>query len=178
MPREPRPWRSRLSRFVLLVALTGWVVICGASGGHALQYQRVPLDPPAVLILLRGPIIPGDFDRFADFLRAVPSADRITALALDSPGGNVVEAETIAEAIVRLHASIFVGEGSECSSACFLLFAAGSRRIVRPDALIGVHSASENGQETMGWRSLQRWRETWAGPILHKRSAGVKAKLY
>lgn len=56
----------------------------------------------------------------------------------------------MAEAIVRLHASVFVGEASECSSACFLLFAAGSRRIVRPDALIGVHSVSENGEETEG----------------------------
>jgi hypothetical protein len=149
MPREVRPGRSGLSRLVLFAALIGWASICGGSCGHALQYQRLPLDPPAVMILARGPIIPGDSNRFVDFLQAMPSTDRITALALDSPGGNVLEAETMAEAIVGLHASIFVGEGGECSSACFLLFAAGSRRIVRPDALIGVHSVSENGEETM-----------------------------
>lgn len=40
-------------------------------------------------------------------------------------------------------------EGIECSSACFLIFAAGSRLFVRPDALIGVHSVSENGEETV-----------------------------
>jgi hypothetical protein len=150
MPREFHLSRRCLSKFALSIALTGLGSICGGSSGHALQFQRFPLDPPAVLILLRGPIIPGDFDRFVNFLRAMPSTDRITAFALDSPGGNVIEAETIAGAITKLHASIFVGEGSECSSACFLLFAAGSRRIVRPDALIGVHSVSEDGEETMG----------------------------
>jgi hypothetical protein len=149
MPSEIRPRRSYLSRLALFVALTG-LAVCGGSGGHALQYQRVPLNPPAVVILLRGPIIPGDFDRFVEFYRGIPSTDRVTAVALDSSGGNIVEAETIAEAIVRLHVSTFVGDGSECSSACFLMFAAGSLRIVRPDALIGVHSASENGEETMG----------------------------
>lgn len=148
MHPQIRPRRSGLTRFALLAALAGLAGISGGSDGQALQYQRVLLNPPAVLILLRGPIIPGDFDRFVHFYRAIPSTDRITALALDSPGGNIVEAETIAEAIVRLHVSTFVGDGSECSSACFLMFAAGSRRIVRPDALIGVHSASENGEET------------------------------
>jgi hypothetical protein len=39
--------------------------------------------------------------------------------------------------------------GSQCSSACFLLFAAAGQRAVAPDALIGVHSASDNGQENI-----------------------------
>lgn len=150
MHREIHPERSGPTRFALFTALIGLASVYGGSGGHALQYQRVPLNPPAVVILLRGPIIPGDFDRFVEFYRGIPSTDRVTAVALDSSGGNIVEAETIAEAIVRLHVSTFVGDGSECSSACFLMFAAGSLRIVRPDALIGVHSASENGEETMG----------------------------
>lgn len=150
MYREIRPKLSGLSRFAFFSALTGLVSVWGGSSGHALQYQRVPLNPPAVLILLRGPIIPGDFDRFVEFLQAIPSTDRVTALGLDSSGGNIVEAETIAEAISQQQVAVFVGEGSECSSACFLIFAAGSRRIARPDALIGVHSASEDGKETMG----------------------------
>ncbi len=142
---------ASFTRFALFATVTGWTCIFGGSAGQALQYQRVPLNsPPAVLVLLRGPIIKGDYNRFVDFLRAMPATDRITALALDSPGGNLVEAETMAEAITRLDASIFVGKGNECSSACFLLFAAGSRRIVGSDALIRVHSVSENGEETIG----------------------------
>ena len=151
IPREMRQKSSSFTRFALFATVTGWTCIFGGSAGQALQYQRVPLNsPPAVLVLLRGPIIKGDYNRFVDFLRAMPATDRITALALDSPGGNLVEAETMAEAITRLDASIFVGKGNECSSACFLLFAAGSRRIVGSDALIRVHSVSENGEETIG----------------------------
>jgi ClpP class serine protease len=97
MPREMRLSCRCFSKFALSAVLTGLAHIFGGSSGHALQYQRLPLDPPAILILLRGPIIPGDFDRFVDFLRAVPSTDRITAFALDSPGGNVVEAEAMAK---------------------------------------------------------------------------------
>jgi hypothetical protein len=40
--------------------------------------------------------------------------------------------------------------GSQCNSACFLLFAAGAPKVIAPDALIGVHSASDEGQENLG----------------------------
>jgi hypothetical protein len=130
------------------VILIGWLGAFGISGAQALQYQRIPLDAPAVLVLLRGPIIPGDLERFVNFLGAMPSTDRIMGLGLDSSGGNAFEAERIAGVIRRLDTSVVVGDGGECSSACFLLFASGSRRFVRPDALIGVHSASEDGAET------------------------------
>lgn len=147
MPREVLPRRPGRSKVALFAALTALACLCCGSVGQALQYQRLPLDAPAVLILLRGPIISGDFHRFMEFLKTMPPADRI-AFALDSPGGNVLEAEKLARVIKRLDAAAFVGEESECSLACFLLFAAASRRIVRPEALIGVHSVSENGEET------------------------------
>jgi hypothetical protein len=47
-----------------------------------------------------------------------------------------------------MNVAVIVGSNSECSSACFLMFAAAPRRFTAPDALIGVHSASEDGQET------------------------------
>ena len=130
-----------LSGSVFLTSLTLSLSIFQVSTAQALQYQRVPVDPaPAVLVALRGPIVAGDFERFANFLEAMPPTDRIIGFALDSPGGNVIEAEKMAQAIKRLDASILVAEGSECSSACFLLFASSSNRYVHPDALIGVHS--------------------------------------
>jgi hypothetical protein len=140
--------RRELGKFALLAALTGWVSVLEASNAHSLQYQRMPLDLHAVLILVRGPIIPGDLERFDNFLGRMPDTDRIIGLGLDSQGGNVFEAEKMAGAIRRMDTSILVGAGDECSSACFLLFAAGSRRFTGPDALIGVHSVSENGEET------------------------------
>jgi hypothetical protein len=143
------------SGFLFLTAPIFLLSIFQLSTAQALQYQRVPVDPgPAVLVSLRGPIVPGDFDRFVNFLGAMPSTDRIMGLALDSPGGNVIEAEKMAQAIKGLDTSILVVEGSQCSSACFLLFASGSRRFVHSDALIGVHSVSEGGKETVGSMAL------------------------
>jgi hypothetical protein len=152
MPRERRPRRSGLSRFALVAALTGWASICGGSGGHALQYQRVPLDPPSVIISARGPIVRGDYNRLRAFLdtlsQTAPSTDRVMGVALDSPGGNVLEADDITIGIRRTGLTVVVPSGSQCSSACFLIFAAAPRRVVAADALIGVHSASEGGDET------------------------------
>jgi hypothetical protein len=177
MPREMLPRRPGCSKIALFAALTALACLCCGSVGLALQYRRLPLDAPAVLILLRGPIISGDFDRFMEFLKTMPPADRI-AFALDSPGGNVLEAEKLARVIKRLDAAAFVGEESECSSACFLLFAAASRRIVSPEALIGVHSVSENGEETeASMASPQQWRENWAGSGSRRQSLGNSFRL-
>lgn len=138
-----------LKHIRLGVAIAGCLGIFGICNADALQYRRVPLDPPAVAILARGPIVIGDFQRLGDFAGTMASADRIVGIFLDSPGGNILEAEKIAGVIKALDMTAMVSSGSECSSACFLLFAAASRRIVDPDALIGIHSASEGGQETL-----------------------------
>jgi hypothetical protein len=132
--------------FVILALI--WCV--GSSAASALQYKRLPIDEPSVLILARGPIISGDFQRLGDFIGDMPRTDRIAGLALDSPGGNIVEASQLAALIRKIGWSVLIGEGGECSSACFLLFAAAPHRFVAPDALIGVHSASDRGEETVG----------------------------
>jgi len=146
------PTRSGLSRFAFFAAMIELTGAYGASSGHALQYQRVPLDPPAVIIAARGPIVRGDRERLLAFLdkmsRTAPTGDRLIGIALDSPGGDVVEADDLAIALKKTNLSIIVPSGSQCSSACFLIFAAASRRVIASDALIGVHSASENGDET------------------------------
>jgi hypothetical protein len=143
-----------LGNLAVLAALTASLGIFGTSTAHALQYQRIPLDPPRVVIGARGPIIRGDYQRLRAFFGTMPSTDRIIGIALDSPGGNVLEADDLAGAVRRMELPVIVTSGSECSSACFLIFAAASRRVVGPDALIGVHSAEENGRETAGSMAL------------------------
>ena len=81
-----------------------------------------------------------------DMMVAAPS-DHIMGFMLDSPGGQLAEGVKLATMIQAAQLPVVVGPGATCASACFLLFAAGSSRIVAPDALIGVHSASEAGQE-------------------------------
>jgi hypothetical protein len=153
-------WRGRLAAFQTMryarkhicPLATFFAVICGLGvpRAYSLQFERVSLQEPSVLVALRGPIVSGDYQRLGEFIKSLPPTDRIIGFALDSPGESVVEASEIAQMIKETSKSVLVTNNSGCSSACFLLFAAGSRRFVEPDALIGVHSASMNGDETAG----------------------------
>ena len=78
----------------------------------------------------------------------MPQTRRMLALALDSPGGNLVEGEQLAKLIRARGLPVVIPSNSKCVSACFLLLAASPRRLAAADALVGVHSASEDGQET------------------------------
>lgn len=114
----------------------------------ALQFDQVPYKPGEMIVVARGPIVPGDDARLTDALAAVPKTARLFALAVDSPGGSVAEAELLAGIIRRQALPVVVPSNSTCASACFLLLAAAARRSAAIDALVGVHSASDDGQET------------------------------
>jgi hypothetical protein len=129
-----------------LCALT-LVLISHTSPGLALQYKYVPIDQTSVAFTFTGAIVPGDFDRLGLFLESVPSHVQVKAIFIDSGGGNLLEASKIAAFFGKTQPLVIVPSGSQCSSACFLLFAAAGQRAVAPDGLIGVHSASDNGQE-------------------------------
>ena len=115
----------------------------------AFQYQRLHLDPPLVGITVTGPIVPGDFDRLSAFIKTLPQSEGTLSFFVDSPGGNIFEAMKIAALINKSASVVTIPSGSECSSACFLLFAAAAHRFMAPDALIGVHSTSLDGQENL-----------------------------
>ncbi len=119
---------------------------------YAMNIGRVELNGGYV-VTLNGEILQGDLERIGSFFAAQPSGPRFIGFSLDSPGGNLFEAEKIAEGIHRLHTSVVVLKNSMCASACFLLFAASERTVIEPGASIGVHSASLGGKEdlqTMG----------------------------
>lgn len=138
--RIPRSW--------LAAAAFGAALFARTDTSEAMQFRRVQLDGGGIIVQSVGEIIPGDMDRLREFLGNLPAADRIFGFALDSPGGNVEEAERFAAFIHAFHATVGVTKGSQCLSACFLVFAAGANKVVASDALIGVHSASDDGQET------------------------------
>jgi hypothetical protein len=146
-------WAQMLGIHMRRCVIAGMVVAMavGAGTAHAMQFHAIPLsDPGKVVIEAMGEIVPGDAARLDSLAAGLPStANKVVALALDSPGGNVVEAEKIADAIWRNHVGVIVAAGGQCVSACFLLFAAGKSKVVAPDALIGVHSVSIAGQETL-----------------------------
>jgi TPR repeat protein len=141
------------SYLVRLFAVLG-VLLLASGDAFALQYARLATDRPVVGLTAIGPIVPGDFDRLNAFLETLARPDLVFSFYVDSPGGNIVEAEKIAAFINKNGAAITVPSGSQCASACFLLFAAVAHRFMAPDALIGVHSASENGQEDLTSMSI------------------------
>jgi hypothetical protein len=115
---------------------------------HALQFEAVTISPTEVIVGGRGPIVQGDTTRLLQALANVPREQRMLALALDSPGGSVAEGEQLSHLIRARALTVVVPSNSKCVSACFLLFAASPRRLAAADALVGVHSANENGEET------------------------------
>jgi hypothetical protein len=131
----------------LLVAISA--LLLATPEASALKYKQSFHDPLA-RITATGQIVPGDFDRLAAFVETLPQSGSIRLrFVVDSPGGNIAEAEKIALFINKAAAEVAIPSGSQCLSACFLLFAAAAHRFMAPDALIGVHSVSQNGQETL-----------------------------
>jgi hypothetical protein len=149
MTAVPGGWPLRFRRAARLpaIALIG-LLTSHARPAAALQFDQVAYKPGEVIIVARGPIIPGDDTRLTGALAGIPKATRVFALALDSPGGSVAEAELLAGIIRHQALPVVVSSNSTCASACFLLLAAATRRSAAMDALIGVHSASDDGQET------------------------------
>jgi hypothetical protein len=129
-----------------LVCLLG-LALPGAPA-RAMQFEQVQISTTEVILGGRGPIVKGDTARLEQALAGVPQAKRLLALALDSPGGLVTEGEQLAALIRTRKLPVVIPSNSQCVSACFLLLAASPHRLAASDALVGVHSANENQQET------------------------------
>jgi hypothetical protein len=100
-------------------------------------------------VLLEGEIVGGDTEQLSTFLRAHDLDYAHVTLVLNSPGGNILEAEGLAELIRGHGMAVEVLDGQMCASACFLLFAASRDKSAAPGAMIGVHSASLFGDENL-----------------------------
>jgi len=136
-----RPKLGARLALLLGLALPAWPV-------HGMQFEAVPISPTEVIVSGRGPIVKGDAARLEQVLASIPGTRQPSALALDSPGGNVAEAELLGGLISTHRLAVVIPARSQCVSACFLLLAASPHRYAAPDARVGVHSASENGAET------------------------------
>lgn len=136
------------------------IVICLASQSHAMTFSE-SYDSDGTLVLnFDGQIVSGDTESLIAFLqdnirRLGNRASKISPIiSLNSPGGSVVEAEKIAEMIFSANQATAVVAGHQCSSACFLIFAAGHPRQASPNAFIGVHSASYQQTENIGTAAI------------------------
>ncbi|MDB5586816.1 MAG: hypothetical protein JWP26_1786 [Devosia sp.] len=96
----------------------------------------IALEPGGVLTLT-GTIDIGSAERFATEIAA--RGEYVKTIALDSPGGSVEDALTIATLIHDKGFATSVAAGALCASSCPLVFAAGKGRLATPQSAIGVH---------------------------------------
>jgi hypothetical protein len=137
----------RLSITAGLVFLS--VLAPAARPALAMQFQPTQVSSTELVVDGRGPIVPGDTDRLTKALAGIPRTGwTLLALALDSPGGKVAEAKEMVGVIRAQQLPVVIPNNAQCASACFLLFAASPRRFAATDALVGVHSANQDGAET------------------------------
>ncbi len=89
------------------------------------------------ILRLTGSIEPGSAERFAEEIGR--RGEYVDTVALDSPGGSVLDAIAIGRAIREAGFGTLVESGSLCASSCPLIFAGGVTRDAAADAAIGVH---------------------------------------
>jgi hypothetical protein len=92
---------------------------------------------PAGVLSLTGTFDIGSADRFAAEITA--RGEYVATIALDSPGGSVEDALTIASLIHDRGFDTDVAAGALCASSCPLVFAAGKARTASAQSAIGVH---------------------------------------
>ena len=128
-----------LRGFLLFVAgLLGCSMVASA-----MDYHIAPMGNNDIVIVMSGPIREGDLNKLHAFIRNnTKNVHGLFGFALNSPGGDILEAEAITKFIKKLGVLTIVSDGDLCASACFLLFAAGKGKLVHPRAKIAVHSVS------------------------------------
>ena len=91
-------------------------------------------------VSITGRIEAGDFRKFRSFLED-PEAllEMLNGVALNSQGGDVNAALSIARILQLSHSTTLVKKNHVCYSSCFLIFAGGSYRLVASNAMLGVH---------------------------------------
>jgi len=91
-------------------------------------------DNKGINIYLDGSIEDGDFSKFISIIKQQPATYR---LYVNSPGGNGIEGMKIGRFSRDYLLDVFVT--SECSSACFLIFAGATKRVAGKPQAIGLH---------------------------------------
>ncbi|MBO6717267.1 MAG: hypothetical protein JJ913_04845 [Rhizobiaceae bacterium] len=92
---------------------------------------------PKGVLLASGSIDPGAAARFET--EFAERGEYIRVISLDSPGGSLEDAMTMARTIRENELTVEVGEGALCASSCPLILAGGKVRKVSDKAAVGVH---------------------------------------
>lgn len=104
---------------------------------NRLAFTQETLEGLGDLVMINGPIEPGDAQRFDAFLAGLPTSPDL--FALNSPGGGVEEALKIGRSIREIEADTVMLPGTSCVSACPYILAAGTERSVSMKSAVGLH---------------------------------------
>ena len=114
-----------------------------------------------ISLVMTGDIVHGDRERLIDAYNG--SCQRRgycpERIFLNSEGGLLTVGWDLADLVVESGMHTVVGRTDECYSACFIVFAAGSRRVVFETSHIGVHGVSR-------WTGKPGSRERYVGESL------------
>jgi hypothetical protein len=146
-PTIPKAILVAVLAFALSTVADGAEIHAKPSAHFGLRGNRIE---PGWEIIVEGKIVPGDDITFAATLDRLKQTDPNVwpvIVRLNSPGGEVVTSERIADSINRF--DLWAHVDGLCASSCFKLFMAGVSRTFSPHSKIGVHSAYEGeGVET------------------------------
>ncbi|MDE2049877.1 MAG: DUF4339 domain-containing protein [Gammaproteobacteria bacterium] len=115
-----------------------------AIGSDPLHRARIQLLPGGREVEIRGMLEAGIAARLRRVLQSHPG---VRIVHLNSPGGWVTEGDRLARVIHAAGLGTYTATG--CYSACVLAFAAGSPRVLNPDARLGLHSTSGRDADPM-----------------------------
>lgn len=117
---------------ILALALASFIPsICGAAD---ISHE---VDDDGAVIFIFGDIVAGDEKKFRELSIRFPDA----MVGLHSKGGAIVPAMEIGRQIRLRGYSTVVTGNSECTSACALIWLAGSPRYLEPDSSLGFHAS-------------------------------------
>lgn len=97
---------------------------------------QILLQPDGRTLVFRGEITYGSAQTLLQTVRGNPA---VKVLVLESIGGYIKPALQIATALQLRGATTYVE--THCLSACTMLFLAGKKRVIAPDATLGFHRA-------------------------------------
>lgn len=123
-----------------------WATLTGTAPPAAVQ-----VDAAAGVVRLKGDLEFGSMRAVRAALNAHPGA---RVVQLESRGGRVAEGLALG-ALLRDRGVDTLVTG-ECSSACVTAFAGGARRLIAPQAKIGLHSAGGKGVSAAAVASANR----------------------
>jgi hypothetical protein len=108
---------------------------CATPASAAVEHST--LDRGVEAIFITGDILEGDDTRFGDLSRRFPRA----VVYLESAGGSLMPAIEIGKLVHARHHATAVLDGSVCTSACALIWIAGTPRYLGPQGRLGFHAS-------------------------------------